>query len=121
VAPVNIDRRLAAILSADVVSYSRLMGADETWTLATLQAHRDKLINPKIAAHIGRVVKVMGDGLAISLTVLSVNFMGDGLRDVLDPRLPHRQGLPRLPGRPQTGNPRRLLQCLLRRSSHRDH
>ena len=47
----NMDRRLAAILSADVVGYSRLMGADEAGTLGALRAHRDELIDPTIAEH----------------------------------------------------------------------
>ncbi len=61
----KIDRRLAAILSADVVGYSRLMGADEAGTLGALRTHRAELIDPTIAAHNGRVVKVMGDGLLV--------------------------------------------------------
>ena len=64
-APENIDRRLAAILSADVVGYSRLMGADETGTLGALQAHHTELIDPTIAANNGRVVKLMGDGVLV--------------------------------------------------------
>ncbi len=59
----HVTRRLAAILAADVVGYSRLMGEDEVGTLATLRAHREELIEPKIAEHEGRVVKLMGDGL----------------------------------------------------------
>ncbi len=61
----KIDRRLAAILSADVVGYSRLMGADEAGTLGALQAHRAELIDPTIAAYNGRIVKLMGDGLLV--------------------------------------------------------
>ncbi len=61
----NIDRRLAAILSADVVGYSRLMGTDETGTLSALQVHRAELIDPTIAEHNGRIVKLMGDGLLV--------------------------------------------------------
>ncbi len=57
-----VQRRLAAILVADVVGYSRLMGEDEAGTLAALKAHREALFNPKIAEHQGRVVKLMGDG-----------------------------------------------------------
>ncbi len=57
-----MERRLAAILSADVVGYSRLMAADEEGTLAQLKAHRKELIEPKTAAHQGRVVKLMGGG-----------------------------------------------------------
>ena len=59
------QRRLAAIVSADVVGYSRLMGADETGTLTTLRGHRAELIDPLIADHGGRIVKTMGDGLLL--------------------------------------------------------
>ena len=58
-----VQRRLAAILAADVVGYSRLMGEDEEGTLATLTAHLTELIEPCIAEHSGRVVKTTGDGL----------------------------------------------------------
>jgi len=56
-------RRLVAIVSADVVGYSRLMGVDEVGTHARLKANYSDLVEPKIAAHEGRVVKLMGDGL----------------------------------------------------------
>jgi len=59
------QRRLAAIVSADVVGYSRLMGRDESGTLAGLKAHRRELIDPKIAEHGGRIVKTTGDGLLL--------------------------------------------------------
>ena len=58
-----MERRLAAILAADVVGYSRLVRADEEGTLATLKAIRLELIDPKIAEHQGRIVKLMGDGM----------------------------------------------------------
>ena len=58
-----MERRLAAILIADVVGYSRLIRADEEGTLAALKALRAELIDPKIAEHHGRVVKLMGDGM----------------------------------------------------------
>lgn len=58
-------RRLAAIFAADVVEYSRLMGADEEGTLAALKAHRRELIDPLLAQHQGRIVKTTGDGLLI--------------------------------------------------------
>jgi adenylate cyclase len=61
----NVQRRLAAILVADVVGYSRLMGADEAGTLATLKAHREALFDPIIAEHQGRLVKLMGDGALV--------------------------------------------------------
>jgi adenylate cyclase len=61
----RVERKLAAILAADVAGYSRLMGADEAGTLAQLKAHRRELIDPKIAEHRGRVVKTTGDGILI--------------------------------------------------------
>ncbi len=58
-------RRLAAIVSADVAGYSRLMGRDESGTLAALKALRHDLIDPRIAEHGGRIVKTIGDGLLL--------------------------------------------------------
>ncbi|MEO3431299.1 adenylate/guanylate cyclase domain-containing protein [Pelagibius sp. CAU 1746] len=60
-----MERRLAAIMSVDVVGYSRLMGQDEAGTLAALKAHRAELIDPTIAKHKGRLVKLMGDGALV--------------------------------------------------------
>jgi adenylate cyclase len=62
------ERRLAAILAADVAGYSRLMGADEEGTLARIKTHRRELIDPKIAAHRGRLVKTTGDGLLVEFS-----------------------------------------------------
>jgi adenylate cyclase len=64
-AAVRLQRRLAAIMSADVVGYSRLMGADEAGTVSRLNALRRELIDPVIAAHSGRIVKLMGDGALV--------------------------------------------------------
>jgi class 3 adenylate cyclase len=61
----RVERRLAAILAADVAGYSRLIGADEEGTLARLKAHRRELIDPKITEHRGRIVKTTGDGLLV--------------------------------------------------------
>src|SRR5512145_2166597 len=58
-----MERRLAAILAADVVGYSRLMEQDEAGTFSWLRAYRKDLFEPAIAAHHGRVFKLMGDGL----------------------------------------------------------
>ena len=58
-------RRLAAIVSADVVGYSLLMGRDDSGTLAALKAHRQEVIDPKIAEYGGRIVKTTGDGLLL--------------------------------------------------------
>ncbi len=57
----RVQRRLAAILAADVVGYSRLMGEDEAGTLTRLTALRRDIIEPVIVRHHGRVVKLMGD------------------------------------------------------------
>jgi TolB-like protein/Flp pilus assembly protein TadD len=58
----HVDRRLAAILAADVVGYSRMMATDETATLAALKLHRQCVFDPTVASHNGRLVKLMGDG-----------------------------------------------------------
>ena len=58
-----MERRLAAILAADAVGYPRLIRADEEGTITALKALRADLIDPKIAEHHGRVVKLMGDGM----------------------------------------------------------
>ena len=61
----RLQRRLAAILSADVVGYSGLMAGDEAGTLARLKALRGEIIDPAIARHAGRIVKLMGDGALV--------------------------------------------------------
>ena len=60
-----MERRLSAILSVDVVGFSRLMGFDEAGTLTSLKAHRRELVDSKIAEHHGRIVKVTGDGMLV--------------------------------------------------------
>jgi adenylate cyclase len=62
-AEAQVERRLAAILAADIVGYSRMMGNDEAGTLAGLKSQRSGLIEPTIAKHHGRVVKLMGNGI----------------------------------------------------------
>jgi len=64
-AETRVERRLAAILAADVAGYSRLIGTDEEGTLAALKAHRRELIDPKIAEYRGRIVKTTGDGALV--------------------------------------------------------
>ena len=61
----RVERRLAAVLAADVAGYSRLMCADEVGTLAALKSLRRELIDPAIAAHKGRIVKTTGDGMLV--------------------------------------------------------
>ena len=60
-----MQRRLAAILAADVVGYSRLMGADEVGTLTSLKLHRRELVDSGISEHHGRIVKTTGDGMLV--------------------------------------------------------
>ena len=57
-----MERRLTAILAADVVGYARLMGVDEAGTLAALKSHRAELLDPKAAQYKGRTIKLIGDG-----------------------------------------------------------
>src|SRR5262249_42114240 len=61
----RVQRRLAAILAADVAGYSRLVEQDEAGTVARLRTHRRELIDPKIAEHKGRIVKTTGDGMLV--------------------------------------------------------
>ncbi len=60
-----MTRRLAAILAADVVGYSRLMGRDEQGTLTRLKGHRTDRLEPVLARHSGRLVKLTGDGVLV--------------------------------------------------------
>jgi adenylate cyclase len=71
----HIERRLAAILAADVAGYSRLMGADEVGTLAALTALRREIVDPTITEHNGRIVKTTGDGMLVEFAsaVYAVN------------------------------------------------
>jgi adenylate cyclase len=61
----RVERRLTAILTADVAGYSRLMGFDEVGTLKALKSHRKEVVDPAIAAHNGRIVKTTGDGMLV--------------------------------------------------------
>src|SRR5690242_16327624 len=61
----RVQRRLAAILVADVVGYSRAMGSDEEGTLARLKEHRHALLEPKVSEHHGRIIKTIGDGVLV--------------------------------------------------------
>jgi adenylate cyclase len=73
-------RRLAAILAADVVGYSRLMGADEEGTLERLKALRRQLFDPKLREYRGRIVKTTGDGMLVEFpsVVDAVRLRGRG-------------------------------------------
>jgi adenylate cyclase len=61
----RVERRLAAVLAADIAGYSRLMGEDELGTLEALKAHRRDVVDPAIASHKGRIVKTTGDGILV--------------------------------------------------------
>ena len=63
-----MERRLAAIMAADMVGYSRLMAADETGTILRHKSYRDALIDPTVAKHDGRVVKATGDGFLVEFS-----------------------------------------------------
>src|SRR3984893_12222641 len=73
--PACVERRLAAILAADVVGYSRMIEADEEGTLRRLKSLRAEVIDPKIAEHRGRIVKTTGDGFLVRCASV-----GDALR-----------------------------------------
>ena len=89
----HADRRLVAILAADVVGYSRMMSTDEAATLAALKHHRQSVFDPAVAGHNGRVVKLMGDGTLVQFgsVVDAVNCalaLQRGQADGVDPAFP---------------------------------
>ena len=63
-----MERRLSAVMAADVVGYSRLMGSNEVATLTALKEHRTQLVDPSIARHQGRIVKLTGDGMLVEFS-----------------------------------------------------
>ena len=67
----TIQRRLAAILAADVVGFSRMMEADEAGTLVALKARRKQVLDPLVAQHKGRVFKTTGDGVLVEFASAS--------------------------------------------------
>jgi adenylate cyclase len=99
----RIERRLAAILAADVVGYSRLMGVDDVATLQALKAHRREVVDPAIAAHNGRIVKTTGDGMlaefgsvvdAVTCAMSVQKSMADRNSTSIDP--PDSNSIPRI-------------------------
>src|SRR5215471_19352907 len=64
----RVQRRLAALLAADVVGYSRLIERDETGTLAILKQRRTGILAPLVTKHHGRIIKVMGDGVLVEFS-----------------------------------------------------
>ena len=99
----RVERRLVAVLAADVAGYSRLMGRDEERTLANLKSFRKTLVDPAIAAHRGRIVKTTGDGMLVEFAsavdaarcAVEVQFgMAEGNADVpQDVRIEFRIGI----------------------------
>src|SRR6186997_717970 len=96
-----IERRLAAIMAADVAHYSSLMEADEIGTLNALKAHRQERIDRIIARHHGRIVKTTGDGLlvefasvvdAVACAVAIQRRMAEHEASPTDPQLRYRIG-----------------------------
>ena len=83
----RVERRLAAILAADVAGYSRLMGTDEIGTLRALKAHRKECVDPAITAHHGRIVKTTGDGMLVEFASV-IDAVGCGIA------VPARDGKP---------------------------
>src|SRR6516165_9272884 len=101
-AEAKVERRLAAILAADIAGYSRLMGADEVGTLAALKAHRRKIVDPATAQHHGRIVKTTGDGMlvefasavdAVACAVAIQEKMAEGVTEGTGPRIQFRVGI----------------------------
>ena len=101
-AEARVERRLAAILAADVAGYSRLMGADEVGTLAALKAHRREIVDPAIAFHKGRIVKTTGDGMlvefasavdAVTCAVVVQEKMAERTTKGTEPRIQFRVGI----------------------------
>jgi adenylate cyclase len=82
----RVERKLAAILAADVAGYSRLIGDDEEGTLARLKAHRRDLIDLKIAEHRGRIVKTTGDGMLVEFGVVDALRSGSEIQRAMAER-----------------------------------
>ena len=97
-----VERRLAAVLAADVAGYSRLMGVDEVGTLAVLKAVRSELVDPEIAEHKGRIVKTTGDGMlvefassvdAVTCAIAIQRRMAERAGTITDSQLQYRIGI----------------------------
>ena len=98
----SVDRRLAAVLAADIVGYARLMGADEVGTLTALKMVRRDLVDPAIATHKGRIVKTTGDGMlvefassvdAVTCAIAIQRAMAERAAAAVEPNLQYRIGI----------------------------
>ena len=111
-----MQRRLAAILAADMVGYSRLMAEDEAGTLARLKALRTDVIDPEITRHGGRIVKLMGDGVVgqfeiyFSRSLKVATSLGLSSGRTVARRFPGFVG-PSISGPPQTSSAACSLSC----------
>jgi class 3 adenylate cyclase len=113
VVEARVERRLAAILAADIAGYSRLMGVDEEGTLRQLKAHRKELVDPKISEHRGRIVKTAGDGMLVEFVSVV-----DAVRCAVDiQRNMAERNAEVLAGR-QLSNSHALLNFRKKRSTH---
>jgi adenylate cyclase len=93
-AEARSNRRLAAILAADVVGYSRMMAADEAGTLAALKRHREVVFNPAVAGHNGRIVKLIGDGTLVEFgSVVDAVNCALAVQRTVDPSITLRIGV----------------------------
>ena len=82
--PKRTQRQLAAIMSLDVVGFSRLMGLDEDGTLATLKQLRRTIVSPQVSGHQGRIAKLMGDGaIIIFSSVVDAVFAGIAIQQAM--------------------------------------
>ena len=94
------QRRLAAILATDVAGYSRMMGADETGTLATLREIWSETFNPIVATYHGRIVKMMGDGALVEFaSAVDAVECAVAIQQAMAAYNSERQGQPHLPRR----------------------
>ena len=95
----RVERRLAAVLAADVAGYSRLMGADEVGTLAALKLIRREVVDPAIAIHKGRIVKTTGDGMlvefasAVDAVICAMAVQDQMTKRDTEPRISFRIGI----------------------------
>jgi TolB-like protein len=101
-AEARVERRLVAVLAADVAGYSRMMGADEVGTLSALKVVRRELVDPEIAAHKGRIVKTTGDGMlvefassvdAVTCAIAIQQRMAEQAASAIGPQLQYRIGI----------------------------
>ena len=101
-AEARVERRLVAVLAADVAGYSRLMGADEVGTLSALKVVRRELVDPEITAHKGRIVKTTGDGVlvefassvdAVTCAIAIQQRMTEQAARAIGPQLQYRIGI----------------------------